>query len=445
MVTPMDVWTRLTRALGDQPRETLEPPQGGRLAAVLVLLADTGRSGDPEVVYTRRRDDLATHPGQISFPGGRVDAGETVEQAALREAEEEVGLDRSSVELLGRLPAFYIPPSRFWVQPIVARWRAPHPLQPGEAEVAAVLRLPMSVLRDAAAWRVVRLPTVAHSWAWQLDDRNLLWGATALVTAALLGMIDPQWHGGADPATFGGEKEVRPWETPTRATPFGGPALLWGVAERSVTAVGVRDPAGESPQASAVAAGGEAVAAAVARLGERTGSGRVLVLAGGGGTGAVGLDAARRLRDAGRDVYVVLDRPPERLGPLAASGRDPVADVTGVFDGGLPDAHVVVDALVGTGLAGPLSGSALEMVLALRLHDVPVLAVDLPSGLDPTRGLVGECVPADVTVALGGPPPGVLQPGMGPFVGDLYVAGMTGAGDPLVRLVPDIAPGRGRP
>ncbi|MDP8977207.1 MAG: CoA pyrophosphatase, partial [Actinomycetota bacterium] len=184
----MSVWTRLAESLAAQASQTA-PPRAGRLAAALVLLGDC--DGDLEVVYTRRRQELRHHPGQISFPGGRVEPGETVEQTALREAHEEIALDVATVELLGRLPATYIPPSRFWLQPVVARWRAPHPLAAAEAEVAAVLRVRLSRLRDVGSWRMVRLSTRGDSWAWQLDADHLLWGATAVVTVSLLDMLVP--------------------------------------------------------------------------------------------------------------------------------------------------------------------------------------------------------------------------------------------------------------
>lgn len=202
----MDAWARIPGA-GDR-----EPPAfRGRLGAALALLSDT--AGDIGLVYTRRREDLTNHPGQISFPGGRVEPGERVEEAAVREATEEIGLDPATVTVLGTLEAFYIPPSRFWLSTVVARWDRPHPLVPAEREVAEVLHVSSAMLVDPAAWRAVRLVARGGwSWAWQLDDRHLLWGATAIATAEVLDLCNPGWRRGVTAEDLAGTREVRPPE-----------------------------------------------------------------------------------------------------------------------------------------------------------------------------------------------------------------------------------------
>lgn len=185
---------RLARAGDGGPA----PAGAVRRAAALVLLSPVA-GGDLELVYTRRREDLRSHPGQISFPGGGIDPGETVEQAALREAAEEVALDPATATTLGRLPAFFIPPSRYWLTPVVARWHAPHPLRAAEAEVGEVLPVRLSALLDPARWRGVHLRERGWSWGWRLDDRHLLWGATGFATTSLLDVFAPGWSGGRRP------------------------------------------------------------------------------------------------------------------------------------------------------------------------------------------------------------------------------------------------------
>ncbi|MGH8933297.1 MAG: NAD(P)H-hydrate epimerase [Egibacteraceae bacterium] len=415
----MDAWSRIRGALDREP-----PPFRGRVGAALALLSEAG--GELELVYTRRREDLTNHPGQISFPGGRVEPGERVEEAAVREAVEEVGLDPATVTVLGTLEAFYIPPSRFWLATVVARWDRPHPLVPAEAEVAEVLHVSYATLVDPAAWRVVRLLSRGGwFWAWQLDDRHLLWGATAVATAALLDLLDPDWRGGVTVSDLVGASEVRPWEREAQRAPRPGPPRLRNVPEVPVDAWVFVEPA-DRPEPDRIAAAGAAVATAAAELaGDH---GRVLVLAGTGGTGAVALAAASLLRERELEVRVVLTA---GLASPSAAGRD---EALSTFTGTLPEADMVVDGLVGAGLSGPLRNPALAIVHALRLHTVPILSIDVPCGLDPVDGLVGDVVPADVTVALGRPREGLFLPGLSPYVGDLYVADLRDA--QLVRLVP---------
>lgn len=394
-MTSGNVIADLSAALQRLPAESLATPPAQRVGAVLVIV-ETGEDGDVTLVYTRRRDDLRSHPGQISFPGGRVDPGETVEQAAVREANEEVGLDPAGVELLGRLPAFYIPPSRFWMQAVLAHWRNPHQLHAAEAEVAAVLHVPLSRLLDEDAWRVVRLSVSGWTWAWDLGDGHLLWGATAILTTVILGLIDPQWHGGKGPEDFP-DREVRPWDNEGRVIDRRLAPRIAGVPERTPPDVLVLPMSRPTPASTERAA--LAVAEAALAVGQ---GGPATILVGSGGTGAVGRAVAALLEKRGIAVAVV--------------------DAATFDDATLPRAAVIVDALLGAGLVPPLGGAPLRLVHALRMHSTPVVSVDLPSGLDADAGLVGDVVSADVTVALGGIAPALLLPGPAPFVGDLYVA-----------------------
>jgi len=125
--------------------------EGFRPAAVLVPLLD--RPGGPTLLFTRRTEHVPSHKGEISFPGGALEPGEDAVRAALREAEEEVGLPAASAEPLGLLDD--VPSvARFVVTPVVAAIRRPPPAFRGaEFEVHEPFELPLAALRDPAQRR----------------------------------------------------------------------------------------------------------------------------------------------------------------------------------------------------------------------------------------------------------------------------------------------------
>jgi 8-oxo-dGTP pyrophosphatase MutT (NUDIX family) len=173
----------LPHVRGEQLSRFLPPPDAGRHSAVLVLLGE--ESEGPEVVLIERAATLRSHAGQPAFPGGAVDPDDgPVDdgghvRAALREAQEEVGLDPATVEVLGVLPALWLPPSGFVVHPVVAWWRAPHPLAAVDAaEVAAVARVPVAELIDPANRLQVTHPSGWAGPAFEVRDL-LVWGFTA--------------------------------------------------------------------------------------------------------------------------------------------------------------------------------------------------------------------------------------------------------------------------
>jgi 8-oxo-dGTP pyrophosphatase MutT (NUDIX family) len=149
-------------------------------AAVLVPVVVGGV--EPTLLLTRRSAHLHDHPGQIAFPGGRVEAGDASPEAtALREAQEEIGLAPEQVELIGRLPDYYITASGFRVTPVVGLLRTPLRLQLDAFEVAEAFETPLSFLLDPANRRRGRIEhqgITREFWAmpWQGYD---IWGATA--------------------------------------------------------------------------------------------------------------------------------------------------------------------------------------------------------------------------------------------------------------------------
>ena len=143
---------------------------------VLILLTD---ETDPAVLFTERAEGLRSHAGQISFPGGGAEPGETPAGTALREAQEEVGLEAGLVTVLGQLPAAWVPVSGYEVTPVVAAWPEALPLAPVDRrEVADVLQLRVSQLSAPESRVTAVLPSGYSGPGFQVADW-FIWGVTA--------------------------------------------------------------------------------------------------------------------------------------------------------------------------------------------------------------------------------------------------------------------------
>lgn len=162
----------------DLEKQHLNAREALRPAAVLVLIVN---HASPTIVFTQRTAHLADHAGQISFPGGRCDEQDcTPERTALREAEEEIGLEPARVEILGRLPE-YCTSTGFCVTPVVAWAEPPLMYRPDPHEVADVFEVPMAFLLDTANHRhesAFYKGRMRKYWAMPYGER-FIWGATA--------------------------------------------------------------------------------------------------------------------------------------------------------------------------------------------------------------------------------------------------------------------------
>jgi 8-oxo-dGTP pyrophosphatase MutT (NUDIX family) len=177
---------RLNERLRGRERERLEIP-GYRPAAVLVPLL-AGESG-LELLFTVRAEVLTHHAGQIAFPGGGLDPGESIEEAAVRETREEIGIEVPRSAILGRLND-HPSPARFIATPVVALLPWPQPMEPNPSEVSEVFSVPLEELRGIVPrWEERLLHDFRrriHFYAW---GERLIWGFTGNVVKDLLDLL----------------------------------------------------------------------------------------------------------------------------------------------------------------------------------------------------------------------------------------------------------------
>lgn len=174
--------------LGFRPRPRTLPGEPRR-SAVLILFGAGGSVDDPEpdVLITERAATLRAHAGQPAFPGGRIDPEDHGPvHAALREAQEETGVDPASVAVFGQLPELYLQPSDFMVASVLGWWHTPSPPRVvSPLEVAAVHRVRVAALADPANRLRVRHPAGYIGPAFHADGM-LVWGFTAGLLDAIL-------------------------------------------------------------------------------------------------------------------------------------------------------------------------------------------------------------------------------------------------------------------
>lgn len=174
------------------PRSGWRPgffPENTRLAAAL-LLVYPGERG-PAIALTVRASNLTHHAGQISLPGGAADEGETLAQTALREAQEEIGIEPSQVEIVGELTPVYVLVSGFTLHPVVGVTQKRPAFTPAEGEVAEILEVSLDDLRDAS--KIRRGTRIREGVAIEYPYFDLMghqvWGATAMILGEFICLI----------------------------------------------------------------------------------------------------------------------------------------------------------------------------------------------------------------------------------------------------------------
>ena len=161
-----------------------------RLKCAAVLVPLVWYDDEWHLLFTRRTDKVESHKGQVSFPGGACDEGETTpEQTALREAEEEIGINPNDIKVLGRLTNM-ITISHFKVTPVVGVVKWPTVFRVGEHEVARVFTIPLGWLSNPAnRWQFEVQGRTRSIIAYHPYDGELLWGATARMTVDFLKVL----------------------------------------------------------------------------------------------------------------------------------------------------------------------------------------------------------------------------------------------------------------
>ena len=178
---------RLSAALESHEPQRVSVDDARDAAVLIPIVAEP----EPTLLFTVRTETLSSHKGQISFPGGSIDpSDEDATAAALREAEEEIGLAPNSVEVLGELDSFPTYVSGYVVTPVVGWLSSPPELKPNPAEVAEVIAVPVSSLTE----QIRAEPGFVHGgrsfptegWVWQ---ERVIWGVTARILRSFLALM----------------------------------------------------------------------------------------------------------------------------------------------------------------------------------------------------------------------------------------------------------------
>jgi 8-oxo-dGTP pyrophosphatase MutT (NUDIX family) len=187
---PLDLPEQLEETLRTRVRG-VATEWAARPAAVLVpLILDDGRW---HLLFTRRTENVETHRGQVSFPGGRVEAGDDdAVAAALRETHEEIGVRPEDVRVLGQMDSL-LTVTQYLITPVVGVVPWPYPLRPDPIEVAGVFLIPLDWLADPAHLERRTRPAIAGGpdvpvFTYAPYQGNVLWGASARITLDLLGL-----------------------------------------------------------------------------------------------------------------------------------------------------------------------------------------------------------------------------------------------------------------
>jgi len=165
------------------PYQDLKPTEQDGIRPAAVLLPLHQDQGEDYLLFTRRTETLRHHKGQISFPGGKFDLeDQQMMQTALRENQEELGIDPEAVKLLGSLPPFTTI-THYHLYPIIGRFEWPYDLNPNPAEISEVIRVPLRHLLDPANYRLEQKHFQGQDYPIHYFDflPHIIWGITGQI------------------------------------------------------------------------------------------------------------------------------------------------------------------------------------------------------------------------------------------------------------------------
>lgn len=172
---------------------TFEPQADSKQSSVLILFIDDNQNQQFNITFTLRSSKLRKHSGQISFPGGKKDLGENNIDTALRESNEEIGLNPKDVEIITELSTLYVPPSNSIVTPIVAYTNKQLTLTANQSEVDEIILRPFDIFFDKNNIKFSRnlYPNQLQEFPyWDINHKIPLWGATAIMLQEVIDLYD---------------------------------------------------------------------------------------------------------------------------------------------------------------------------------------------------------------------------------------------------------------
>lgn len=178
-----DAQVKLAPALGNELFRQMKASQGARHSAVLLLLREV--SGEIKVVFTLRSAALKNHSGQISFPGGKCDKGETYVETALRETHEEMGIEPGKIEIVGGLTELFVPPSNSLIHPFVGITSFSGEFRINPDEVEEAFEYPLVKFTEENFLRKEEMYFKGTGGVmvpyWEIHPKTKLWGATSMI------------------------------------------------------------------------------------------------------------------------------------------------------------------------------------------------------------------------------------------------------------------------